>query len=131
MTNNPRISPNTRRIEILAFPGANLLDVTGPLQVFASANDANRENPSAAYEISLVSKQSPVTTSAGLPLLTQPLTDLAKPLDTLIIVGGGGVHSACNDRTLLLWLAARARTARRVASVCTGAFLLGAVGLLD
>jgi transcriptional regulator GlxA family with amidase domain len=130
MTNNPRITPR-RTIEILAFLGANLLDVTGPLQVFASANDAMRGGPSASYDISLVAKDAPVITSAGLGLLAQRLPPVAKPVDTLIIAGGGGVHAACADRDLLRWLAERAGKARRVASVCTGAFLLGAAGLLD
>lgn len=130
MSKNPRIPPIPRAIEIVAFPGANLLDVTGPLQVFASANDA-MPGPPPAYDIDLVARASPVVTSSGIALLAQPLPDLAKPVDTLIIAGGGGVHAACADEALLRWLAARARTARRVASVCTGAFLLGAVGLLD
>src|SRR5262245_5392266 len=131
MPNDPRIPPTARLVEILAFPSANLLDVAGPLQVFASANEASRNGPSATYDISLISKKSPVTTSAGIALVAHRLPDMAKPVDTLIIAGGGGVHAACKDRALLDWLAARARVAGRVASVCTGAFLLGAAGLLD
>jgi transcriptional regulator GlxA family with amidase domain len=131
MTKNPRIPPIPRSIEIVAFPGANLLDVTGPLQVFASANDATRSSPPPAYDIGLVARDPPVVTSSGIALLAQRLPDLAKPVDTLIIVGGGGVHAACEDEVLLRWLTARAPSARRVASVCTGAFLLGAAGLLD
>ena len=130
MTNNPRIPPITRAIEIVAFPGANLLDVTGPLQVFASANEASGgQEP--AYEISLVATDTPVITSAGLALLAQPLPPGSQHVDTLIIAGGGGVHAACAEEDLLRWLAVRATAARRVASVCTGAFLLGAAGLLD
>jgi transcriptional regulator GlxA family with amidase domain len=128
MTNSPRISPVARRLEILAFPGANLLDIAGPLQVFASANEFVA---SPAYEISLVAGETPVVTSSGLPLASAPLPALAGPVDTLIVVGGGGVHAACADKPLFSWLIGRARMARRVASVCTGAFLLGAAGLLD
>jgi transcriptional regulator GlxA family with amidase domain len=128
MINSHRITPIAQNLEIVAFPGANLLDIAGPLQVFASANEAV---PSPAYEISLVARETPVVTSSGLPLVTVPLPALAKPVDTVIVVGGGGVHAACTDKPLLAWLIGRARMARRVASVCTGAFLLGAAGLLD
>src|SRR5689334_11311567 len=130
MTRNPRITP-MRAIEILAYPGANLLDISGPLQVFASANDVTRSNSSPVYDVRLLARETPVTTSAGLGLLAQRLPAATKPVDTLIIAGGGGVHAACEDRDLLRWLVERAGTARRVASVCTGAFLLGAAGLLD
>jgi transcriptional regulator GlxA family with amidase domain len=129
MAINPRISPNSRTIEIVAFPDANLLDIAGPLQVFASANDAN--GPCPAYKISLVARKTPVVTSSGLAVAAEPLSDVAKPVDTLIIAGGGGVHAVCADEILIGWLTDRAAMARRVASVCTGAFLLGAAGLLE
>jgi transcriptional regulator GlxA family with amidase domain len=131
MTSNSRISPNLRKIEIVAFPGANLLDITGPLQVFASANEAVPRGGPPVYDIALVAKDAEVTTSSGLALVTKRLPALAEPVDTLIISGGGGVHAACVDQALLEWLKARAPMARRVASVCTGAFLLGAAGLLE
>jgi transcriptional regulator GlxA family with amidase domain len=131
MTNNPRIPPMPWTVEIVAFPGANLLDIAGPLQVFASANEALGSGAPPAYDISLVARDTPVVTSSGLAVLAQGLPSLAKPVDTLIVAGGGGVHRACADEALLRWLAARARSARRVASVCTGAYLLGAVGLLE
>ncbi|MGW3041319.1 DJ-1/PfpI family protein [Kitasatospora sp. NPDC001159] len=52
-------------------------------------------------------------------------------MDTLVAVGGGGVHRACEDRAFVDWFARTAHRARRTASVCSGAFLLGAAGLLD
>ncbi len=132
MSKNPRIPPKPRPVEIVAFPDLQLLDVAGPLQVFASANDfeqqAGRPPP---YVIKVVARSSPVNTSAGLPLLAEHLPPPGKPVDTLIIAGGSSVHNACRDKSLIRWLTVRAGTARRVASVCTGAFLLGAAGLLD
>lgn len=114
------------------FADLQLLDVAGPLQVFASANDVERQaGRPAPYAIKVVARRSPVSTSAGLPLLAARLSPPGKPVDTLIIAGGSSVHDACLDRSLIRWLGARARKARRVASVCTGAFLLGAAGLLD
>ena len=72
-----------------------------------------------------------LTASAGLRLVADPLPDLDAPIDTLVIAGGPGVAAACDDPALVAWVQARAGRARRVASVCTGAFLLGAAGLLD
>ena len=133
MTNSPRILPKSRIVEIVAFPDVQLLDVAGPLQVFASANDALRRDQGAPpYVARVIARDEPVVmSSAGLGLLASPLTGATEPVDTLIVAGGRGVHAAAKDRRLVDWLAERARHARRVASVCTGAFLLGAAGLLD
>jgi len=69
--------------------------------------------------------------SAGLGLTTDPLPPVHVPLDTLIVAGGQGVNEAAADPILLHWVKMRAVKARRIASVCTGAFLLAAAGLLD
>jgi transcriptional regulator GlxA family with amidase domain len=132
MPKNPRIPPKPRPVEIVIFPDLQLLDVAGPLQVFASANDLERQaGRPPPYAIRVVARSSPVNTSAGLALLAARLPPPAEPVDTLIIAGGSSVHDACLDKALIRWLTARASKARRVASVCTGAFLLGAAGLLD
>lgn len=132
MTNNPRIPPVVRAVEIVAFPDVQLLDVAGPLQVFESANSELRlRDKPPAYVTTTVARASPLLSSAGLGLLALPLGRSDKPVDTLIVAGGAGVHDASADAKLVRWLQQRARTARRVASVCTGAFLLGAAGLLD
>jgi transcriptional regulator GlxA family with amidase domain len=128
----PRSPPNpTRAVEIVAFPSVQLLDVTGPLQVFASANDfmveANKMPP---YTIRVVAKggQS-VEASAGVTLAAHPLPPVEAGLDTLVIAGGQGVEAA--DTVLVEWVRERAGQARRTASVCTGAFLLAMSGILD
>lgn len=132
MPKSPRIPPKPRLVEIVAFPDLQLLDVAGPLQVFASANDLERQaGRPPPYAIRVVARSTRVKTSAGLPLVAARLPPAGKPVDTLIIGGGSSVHDACLDKVLIRWLAARASKARRVASVCTGAFLLGAAGLLD
>jgi transcriptional regulator GlxA family with amidase domain len=133
MPKNPRFTPSPpRRVEILAFENVQLLDVAGPLQVFASANDlaraTGRSNP---YEPVVVADRPLVTASAGLGLTTRELPTTSLPLDTLIVAGGFGVYPACENAALVDWLRARAATARRVASVCSGAFLLATAGLLD
>ena len=133
MTDCKQIPPKRpRRIEILAFDMAQLLDVAGPLQVFATANDiAHGRRTPAPYSLAVVASKAPhVETSAGLCLTVAALPDPACPLDTLIVVGGFGVNAAAKDEALLAWLRQRAGQARRLASVCSGALLLAASGLL-
>ncbi|RFB80973.1 GlxA family transcriptional regulator [Methylovirgula sp. 4M-Z18] len=128
----PRFPPNPRRVEILAFPDVQLLDVAGPLQVFASANMLAKERGEAQpYDPVVVAPEPVVTSSAQLPLVAHPLPVPDAPVDTFIVAGGFGVHRLCAQDEMLRWLRTRAKTARRTASVCTGAFLLGAAGLLD
>lgn len=120
-----------RPIHVLAFPDVQLLDVSGPLQVFASANEHAVEHGfDLPYAPVVIARQAgSVVSWAGLGLHTQPLPET--PSDTLIVAGGRGVHTALQDPTLLRWVRDQAATARRVASVCTGAFLLAEAGLLD
>lgn len=122
-----------RAIEVLAFHDVQLLDVTGPLQVFATANEqAVQAGGAPPYMLAVVAKgATQVTASAGLRIATATLPRVSAALDTLIIAGGPGVDAAAADRDLCGWVGRRASRARRVASVCTGAFLLGASGLLD
>ena len=134
MTETPQIPPEApRRIEILAFPRVQLLDVAGPLQVFATANDlaAIRGAP-APYAIAVVAALGPsLESSSGLGLVVAPLPGPQSPVDTLIVAGGYGVDAATGDAALVGWLAKRAAAPRRLASVCSGALLLAAAGLLD
>jgi transcriptional regulator GlxA family with amidase domain len=134
MPKHPPSPPTVPRIvEVLAFSAVQLLDVTGPVQVFASANDfAAEAGTMPPYELRIIAQggQS-VTASAGVTLATRPLSGFGSPLDTLVIAGGDGVEAAASDPALVDWVRQRAKEARRVASVCTGAFLLAASGALD
>jgi transcriptional regulator GlxA family with amidase domain len=121
-----------RLVDILAFPDVQLLDVTGPLQVFASANEwAQEANLPPPYRVRVIARSSPVVTNSGLALVAAPLPVATTALDTLVIAGGSGVQQASRDRALLRWVASRAARARRVVSICTGAFLAAAAGLLE
>ena len=120
-------------IHVLAFANVQVLDVTGPLQVFASANDlARQQGLPLPYAVNVIAAQAePVMTSAGLALVAEPLPGAETPCDTLVIAGGWGVYGAAEDPYLVEWVRDKARHSRRVTSVCTGAFLLAASGLLD
>jgi transcriptional regulator GlxA family with amidase domain len=132
MPKTPRFPPKLRRVEILAFQNVQLLDVAGPLQVFATANDlARAAGGGVPYEPIVVASGSLAMSSAGLGLTTQRLPKPSLPVDTLIVAGGYGVYPACADGALIGWIRTRANSARRVASVCSGAFLLATAGLLD
>jgi transcriptional regulator GlxA family with amidase domain len=131
---NQRIPPIPPRLtEVLVFPEVQLLDVAGPVQVFTAANELSAKAAAQApYAIRVVApKGAQVRATSGLAFAAAPLPDPADPLDTLIVAGGQGVMRAAEDPRLVDWLRARAGRARRTASVCTGAFLLAAAGLLD
>ncbi|WP_397448803.1 GlxA family transcriptional regulator [Pseudomonas sp. NA-150] len=126
--------PDTlKTLYVLTFPDVQLLDVSGPVQVFASANELMaKQGRAAPYSLKVIAAEgSSVMSSAGLGLITLPLPTADQPCDTLLIAGGRGIDAAADNPQLLNWLQIQALNARRVASVCSGAFLLAAGGLLD
>jgi transcriptional regulator GlxA family with amidase domain len=123
-----------REIVIVGFPGVQSLDITGPLEVFAAARmfNAHARRPGRDYRIRIVSRDgAPLRSASGLTLVPDGSVADVGHIDTLIVAGGFGYARACGDRALIDWLARVAPRARRVASVCTGAFLLAEAGLLD
>jgi transcriptional regulator GlxA family with amidase domain len=118
-----------RRVVIVVFEGVQSLDVTGPLEVFSLADRI----AGGAYELLVVSSDGgPVRTTSGLMLVPdRALSGCRGPIDTLMVAGGTGVKTAEEDAVLVAWLRRKAVRARRVASVCTGSFLLARAGLLD
>jgi len=125
----------SRRIVLVAVPDAQILDVTGPLEVFSTATRELRRRGwggSPAYAAEVVSRRrGPLETSSGVAVVaSRALGDVRGRLDTLIAAGGRGVMPALADRLLMRGLCRLARTASRVASVCTGTFLLAEAGLL-
>ncbi len=125
----------TKDIVIVAYPGVQSLDVTGPMEVFVGAHQLIAADGRAerGYRVTVASLNGGrLTTSSGLQIVTEAsLAEVRTPIDTLIVAGGAGSGDASTDRALLDWIAKAAPSARRVASVCTGAFVLAAAGLLN
>lgn len=118
-----------RRVVLVAFEGMQSLDLTGPLEVFSTAE---RLAPG-RYTTEVVSSGGlGLRTNSGLTLAPDRSTAACRgKVDTLVVTGGSGVREAARDEGLVRWLRSAAARSRRVASVCTGTFLLGAAGLLD
>lgn len=123
----------TRAIVFLVFPGFQILDLTGPMEVFSQAE---RMHPG-SYALRTVALEPGVATaSCGLRVGAAgagpgPGPGGRERIDTLIVVGGIGAPAAAEDPRHAVWIARTARRTRRTASVCTGAFLLAEAGLLD
>jgi transcriptional regulator GlxA family with amidase domain len=118
-----------RHVVFVMFPDALLLDLSGPLAAFElSCETACAEG--APYRLTVASATGGlVRTSSGIELMSRSIQELSD-VDTLVVVGGIGVHEAADQPLLLDWLAAHAGGIRRVCSVCTGTFVLAAAGLL-
>lgn len=126
------MSQPPRLIQFLVFPAVNMLDLSGPLRVFATANELLAfAGQAAAYDVTVIAAQAPLLSCEGLEFNPLPLPDVQSPCDTLLVIGGQGVGAACRDGALPRWIGQRAPVARRLVSICNGAFLLAAAGLLD
>ncbi|WP_344457784.1 GlxA family transcriptional regulator [Actinocorallia aurantiaca] len=112
------------RVVFLVFPGFQSLDLTGPLEVFSLAG---------GYEVETVGMGGGVVRAhSGIAVVPdRAAEECAGPIDTLVVVGGEGVVGAVEDAALLDWVREAAGRSRRVASVCSGAFVLAVAGLLE
>lgn len=122
-----------RFVMMVAYEGAEALDIIGPLDAFALANDIHRENggmePLYRIEIAAKAKDDVIVTSSGIRLLADRAWCDCSDVDTLLVPGGPVAEHAPEE--LVDWLRLTAPTLRRVGSICTGAFILARAGLLD
>ncbi|MFI6350354.1 GlxA family transcriptional regulator [Streptomyces sp. NPDC050560] len=126
----------SRRIVFAVFPDFQILDLTGPMEVFAQADRRlGAVQDQRGYVLDQVAAvPGPVRATCGLavsPAVAPGDVAAGGPVDTLVAVGGPGVRGACEDDRFVGWFREAATGARRVASVCSGAFLLARAGLLD
>lgn len=123
-----------KRVGILVFGKVEVLDFCGPFQVLTAVrlDEARRRQEPSPFDVFLVAERAePVTANGGLRVIPDyTLTD-CPPLDILIVPGGWGVRQELHNEPLIAWIAERGRQVETLASVCTGAMLLGRAGLLD
>jgi cyclohexyl-isocyanide hydratase len=111
------------QIGLLIFPRMTQLDMTGPFEVFARIPDV---------KVHLIWKRiEPVTSDSGMAILPTVTLDDCPPLDVICIPGGPGQVDLMDDEAIVSFVRRQGLQARYVTSVCTGALVLGAAGLLD
>jgi len=120
-------------VVFVAFDGVQSIDVAGPHEVFAGAGDAAGSlGRRGGYQVRVASARGGlIRTESGLELGTVPLPGPGERIDTLVLPGGTGSRAASADPDLIAFVRAAASRCRRVAAVCTGAFIAAAAGLLD
>ncbi|HEV7732553.1 MAG TPA: DJ-1/PfpI family protein [Candidatus Binatia bacterium] len=121
-------------VGIVVFPDVEVLDVCGPFEVLSVVrlDEARRREEPSPFDVRLVAVEPGiVVASGGLTMVPHHVLADCPPLDTLIVPGGWGTRRLFTDEGLSAWLRERAPTVTTLASVCTGAMLLGAAGLLD
>jgi transcriptional regulator GlxA family with amidase domain len=127
-------STTARRIVFVAAPGTEILDLVGPLQVFARASDMYcRANPGAlpiySVEVISISSGRSLVANCGLHFAAnKTYRQLRGKIDTLLVAGGDAIEQNKASPEAIRWLRRTAERARRVGSVCTGAMLLARAG---
>lgn len=120
-----------RRVVAVVFRDVQTLDVTGPVEVFSMATRL-LHTPGHGYRTQIVAHGGgAITASSGIALTADSLDKGRGTIDTLVVAGGRGTRAAVRDATLVAWIRRAANRSTRVASVCSGAFLLAEAGLLD
>jgi len=134
-TSKPRKSAAPRRVMMLVYDAAQVLDIAGPVQILSAALDPVTGAP--AYEIELVAEEpGSVSTTSGLAFrVDRSMADVAPSglatLDTFMVTGGYGSRMAIGNERLLAFVRRASRASRRTVSICTGSVILAAAGLLD
>jgi transcriptional regulator GlxA family with amidase domain len=129
------VNRKTHRVVMLGYPQAQILDITGPLEVFARTarwlHDHRGIRPD-AYQVELVAADAgPLATSGGLSVIARRRYTDVRRADTLLVCGGIGYREAMHDKALIAWIRRQSTKVGRLGSICTGALLLAAAGLLE
>lgn len=117
----------TRQVHILAFDGMEVLDYAGPYEVFTVAGELGGE----AFAVASVGVSASPTGRGGFSVVPTFELDNAPSTDIVVIPGGRGTRPLVRDERLLTWVRDRTSAAELVLTVCTGALIAGAAGLLD
>lgn len=119
------------KVAMLAFPGVQLLDIAGPIDVFHEA--AKQAGVPGAYGFEIISTEvGPIRASNGMSFVADSTLETASmDIDTLLVAGSPRIRELEGNERISAWLRSQARRVRRVGSVCSGAFLLAGAGLLD
>ncbi len=128
-----------RHIAIVIYPGFQAIEAFGPMEVFRLANNLAREADRRGYEIELVAREpGPISCTAGVSVLPQRVLAAGEAgdsegaaIDTLFVSGCDRFVEVVEDRELVAWLQSLAPRVRRLASACTGSFLLAEAGFLN
>jgi transcriptional regulator GlxA family with amidase domain len=123
------VSASTRLVSLLVFDEAEVLDVAGPYEVFSVAGRRHGLDP---FKLRLVAEHHrPVTLRNGFQLMPHASLAQTPSTDILVVPGGFGTRREMHNPVILDWLGRVCRRAELILSVCTGALVLGKVGLLD
>jgi len=125
---------NRKRLGLVLFDEVEVLDFCGPYEVFSATrlDEARRRQEPSPFEVVLVAEvDRPVVASGGMRILPEATFATCPALDLLVVPGGWGTRREMGNEALLAFLRTQAARVELLASVCTGALLLGRAGLLD
>jgi transcriptional regulator GlxA family with amidase domain len=125
---------NGKRLGLIIFDEIEVLDFCGPFEVFSVTrlNEERRREEASPFEVLLISQSSkPVETAGGMRVMPDVTFEHCPRLDILVVPGGWGTRREMNNQAMLSFVRSRASEVETLASVCTGALILGNAGLLD
>ena len=125
---------DSKRVGIVIFDEIEVLDFCGPFEVFSTTrlNEERRREEASPFEVLLISQSGqPVKTTGGMKVIPDVTFDRCPSLDILVVPGGWGTRKEMSNPAMLSFVRSRVAEVQILASVCTGALILGSAGLLD
>jgi transcriptional regulator GlxA family with amidase domain len=122
------------RVGIVVFDEVEVLDFCGPFEVFSTTrlNEERRREEASPFDVLLISQSAqPIKTTGGMKVIPDVTFEHCPSLDILVVPGGWGTRKEMGNQAMLSFVRARAAEVQTLASVCTGALVLGNAGLLD